>query len=176
MEPAALNRIWKRAEEIRRELLAHFTGSPPDRIDALLGEMSSFCFDEAVAEWRAQERFDDLIDYILYQYADGGGDELWEQVLLDLRQKNDEDRGHRLLEGLYRGRIRKFKSAAENFRRNPTNHFSAAQYLISKGLVMKVLYEHAFLLENKRPDTQNAKLVKVVRKRIESVRSNHSGE
>ena len=121
---------------------------------------------ETLAEWRRQEKYDELIEYILYQYEENGGEEFWQQVLLDLRLKKDEERAHKLLNGLYPKRAEKFWVALKNYKKYPNNHFCAANVAKAKGEVMKVLYEHAFVLENKPEEDQNQELVKLVRKRI----------
>lgn len=74
-------------------------------------------------------------------------------------------RAHRLLDGLYPARAEKFR-ALRNHRKYPDNHFAAASSAKTRGEMMKVLYEHAFLLENKPKEEQNDELVNLVRSRI----------
>ena len=155
MEPDSVNRLVEEAEELRKEVLSCFSGDPPEKIKYLFGDTSFFFQEEALAEWRRQERFDELIEYILYQYEETGGEEFWQQVLLDLRLKKDEARAHKLLNGLYPARAEKYRIAVKNYKKHPENHFSAANCAKAKGEVMKVLYEHAFVLENKAEEEQN---------------------
>jgi len=95
--------------------------------------------------------------------------ELWQQVLLDLRLKKNDRLAHTLLNGLYPARAEKFWVALKNYQDNADNHFSAASYAKAKGEVMTVLYEHAFLLENKPKKEQNQELVNLVRSRITEI-------
>jgi hypothetical protein len=166
MEPEAVNNLVKEAERLREKIKEEAAGNFPQELEHLLDETSVFFQEEILANWRGAERFDELIDYILYEYAEVGGSELWQQVLLDLRLKNDEDRAHKLLDGLYHGRAERFWVALRNVKKHPKNHLGAATCLEAKGLVMAVLYEHAFLLENKPESKQNPERVALVRKRI----------
>lgn len=174
MEPESVNKIAERAEQMRREVMQGFSGNPPELIEYLFGDRSFFFLEEALTEWRRQERFDDLIQYVLYQYADGGSDDFWQQLLLDLTLKNDEQRAHTLLDGLYEGRARKFRTALKNYRKHPDNHLSAAACAVAKGAAMKILYEHAFLLENKPEALQNKERIEMVRARIREILSEKS--
>lgn len=169
MEPESVNALAEEAENMKAEVLQYFSGKPPERIRHLFGDMSFFFQEEVLAEWRKQERFDELIEYILYQYEEGGGEEFWQQVLLDLRLKKDEVRAHRLLDGLYPARAERFWMALQNYRKHPDNHFSAASCAKARGEVMSVLYEHAFLLENKPKEEQNDALISLVRSRISEI-------
>jgi len=169
MEPESVNTLVDEAEKLKKEVLSSFSGKPPEKIEYLFGDMSDFFHEETLAEWRRQERFDELIEYILYQYKEAGGEEFWQLVLLDLRLKKDEIRAHKLLNGLYPARADAFWVALKNYKENPDNHFSASKCAKTKGEVMKVLYEHAFVLENKPNDEQNKELVNLVRSRINEI-------
>lgn len=169
MEPESVNKLVDEADELRKQVLSEFSGKPPEKIEYLFGDMSSFFEEETLAEWRRQERFDELIEYILYQNEETGGEELWQSVLLDLRLKKDETRAHKLLNGLYPARAEAFWVALDNRKKYPENHFSVSNCAIAKGEVMKVLYEHAFVLENKPNEQQNKELVELVRSRINEI-------
>ncbi len=166
MEPEAVNTLVEEAEILRERMREEIGPSVPRELEHLFSETSLFFQEEILSIWRKSARFDELIDYILYQHEEFGGAELWKQVLLDLRLKDDEDRGHRLLDGLYPGRAKKFWAALKNYKRYPDNHLSAAACAEAKGTVMSVLYEHAFLLENKPEQEKNAQRVSLVRTRI----------
>lgn len=169
MEPKFIHTLVVETENLREEVLSSFSGKPPEKIEYLFGNMSDFFQEEVLAEWLRQERFNDLIEYILYQHAESGGEVFWQQVLLDLRLKNDEARAHKLLDGLYPARADVFWAALKNHKKYPENHFSAANCAKAKGEVMKVLYEHAFVLENKSKEEQNQELVNLVRSRINAI-------
>ena len=169
MEPEAVNTLAEEAGKMKEEVLESLSGNPPDQIKYIFSDMSSFFQDEVISKWRIQERFDELIDYILYQHDEHGGENLWQQVLIDLRLKKDEVRGSKLLDGLYPGRVRLFWIALENYKKHPDNHFCAAAFDKAKGEVMKVLYEHSYLLENKVEKEQNLKLVEMTRTKINEI-------
>ena len=171
MEPDAVNKLAEEAEDMKKEVLALFPGKLPSRIKHLFGDMSIFFDEEVISEWRRQERFDELIEYILYQYDERGGEEIWQQVLLDLRIKNDEIRANKLLDGLYLGRAELFWVALKNSNEHPDNHFSAANLAKARGEVMKVLYEQAFIAENKPEEEQDTTQVEKVRSKIQEILS-----
>ncbi|MBB1307812.1 hypothetical protein [Pseudoalteromonas sp. SR43-5] len=171
MEPEALNTLELEAENLKQKVKDDLGENIPKDIEYLFCETAFFFLDEALANWRRFERYDELIEYILWNYKEKGGVEFWKQVLLDLRLKKDEDRAHRLLDGLYAGRSKRFWDALKNFKKHPENHFSAATCAQAKGEVMEVLYEHAFLVENKPEAEQNTERVQLVRQRIWEISS-----
>lgn len=173
MEPAAVDLLEQEAERMKEELLQYFSGKPPERIEHLFSEASFFFQEEILGEWRKQGRYEELVDYILYQHEEAGGEELWQQVLLDLRLRNNEALAHKLLNGLYPARAEKFWVSLKNYKENPENHFSAAACAKAKGEAMKVLYEHAFLLENKPKAAQSQELINLVRSRITEINDEH---
>ena len=166
MEPDSLNTLAKESESLKEEVLASLSGKPPEKLAYLFCDTSYFFTDETLAEWRRQERYDELVEYILFNYEEGGEFHFWKQVLLDLRLRKDEIRAHTMLDGLYPGRLEKFKGALNKLKKHPENHFCIAAFYKAKGDVMDLLYEHAFLLENKPEQDQNRALVDMVRKRI----------
>ncbi|MCG8672617.1 MAG: hypothetical protein MI867_24660 [Pseudomonadales bacterium] len=166
MEPESINRLVKEAEEVKCSVRDRMGDNIALELSHLFDDTCYFFEEYVLGQWQLEKRFDELIDYILYLYADGGGNDFWKQILLDLRQGEDEDRGHKLLDGLYSGRLNQYKIARRNFKKNPNNHFSAAACAEAKGEVMKVLYEHAFLLENKPEHELNHERVALVRERI----------
>ncbi len=166
MEPEALHTLENEVEALKEKVKSELNCDIPEDIEYLFSETAFFFQEEALENWRRSERFDELIDYILWNYAEGGGVDFWKQVLLDLRLKKDEDRAHKLLDGLYYGRASRFWVALKNYRKYPENHLSTAACSEAKGSVMAVLYEHAFLLENKPESEQNRDRVELVRNRI----------
>lgn len=68
MEPKALNTLAKEADELRTNTLETFSGSLPDSIAYIFNDTSEFFEQEVLVIWRMSERFDELIDYILYQH------------------------------------------------------------------------------------------------------------
>ncbi|MBU2985952.1 hypothetical protein KO528_11360 [Saccharophagus degradans] len=166
MEPDAVNTLEVEAEALKQKVINDLGENIPKDIEYLFNETAFFFLEEALANWRRSERYDELIEYILWNYKEKGGVEFWKQVLLDLRLKKDEDRAHKLLDGLYKGRSKRFWVAQKNFKKYPENHFSATACAQAKGEVMEVLYEHAFLLENKPEKEQNNERVQLVRQRI----------
>ncbi len=92
-------------------------------------------------------------------------------MLLDLRLKKDESRALRLLEGLYPGRAEKFWIKVKNAKKFSDNYLSAVGVAIAKGEVMKVLYEHAFILENKPEENRDEQKIQEVQNKINEILS-----
>ena len=171
MEPKALNTLEIEAEALQEKVKSDLGGNIPKDIECLFSATSFFFLEQTLANWRRSERYDELIEYILWNYAERGGAEFWKQVLLDLRLKKDEKRAHRLLDGLYVGRSKRFWEALRNSKKHPENHFAVAACAQVKGEVMEVLYEHAFLLENTPEAEHDIELVQLVRQRIWEISS-----
>ena len=166
MAPKVMDELAEEIAALRREAAAAFPSNLPPWIASILDESSLYLEEQVISKWRRERKYDEVIDYILYQFPDSGGTELWRQVLLDLRLEGHFDRGHRLLEGLFQGRLERFKVAAEKLRQHPENHFALAEASKREGELAEVLYEHAFLLENRPDDEKDTTLVGLVRERI----------
>ena len=169
MEPEVIDTWAKEAEDMNQETLRCFKGKPPKVIEYIFDTKSFFFQEEVLSEWRRQERYDELIEYILYQHEEHGGEKLWQQVLLDLRQKKDEKISFRLLEGLYLGRAKIFWIKLKNAKKYPDNYLCVVDVSIAKGEVMKVLYEHAFILENKPKKDRDERRIEKVRSHIKDI-------
>lgn len=165
-EPEAINTLVAEAQSLKDQISRLFKGQIPSRVEGVFSDMSRFFEEQVLSEWRKAERFDELIDYILYQHEEHGGDDLWPQVLLDLRQRRDEARAVKLLDGLFRARAENYWISFKNHKKHPDNHFCAADLAIRKADVMKVLYEHAFILENKKPENQDLQAIEEIRNKI----------
>lgn len=172
-EPESVNKLTEEAEVLREKTATCFVKDLPDSIQAIFSDMSFFFHEQVAFQWLSEGRYDDLIDYIIYEYEyeEAGGEELWTQLLLELRKKNDESKADRLLDGLYPARLELFVDVVKKLKKKPNNHFGMANVAKARGEVMKVLYEHAFLLENKPKAQQNDDLVKKVRDRIKYIMS-----
>ncbi|MEJ2743804.1 MAG: hypothetical protein P8176_15370 [Gammaproteobacteria bacterium] len=169
MEPDAVNTLADEVESYRLKTLKELPTS--SELRKLYSETSTLPRDEILGRWRLDERFDELVDYVIYQYEEGGGEFFWKQLLLDLRLKKDEGRAFRLLEGLLPKRLDKVKVCSKNLKKYPDNYLSAANLVIAKGEALKVLYEHAYILENKPADQIDKAKVKKVKTQIEKVLS-----
>jgi len=169
LEPQAVNTLVVEAESLKVSVLNQLNGSGARELKHLFNETSLFFQEEVLAQWRIQERYDELIDYILYQYEEHGGESFWSQVLLDLRLKKDEVRAIRMLEGLLPKRLEKVKVCSKNLKKYPNNYLSAASLGIAKGGALKVLYEYAYILENKPADQIEEVKVNKVKTLIEKV-------
>lgn len=168
-EPKCVNKLSEQAEKLRDETASCFVGTLPAAVQSVFSDMSFFFHEQVAFQWLAECKYDDLIDYILYEYEETGGEELWGQLLLELRQNNEEDKADRLLDGLYPARSELLIETVQNLKKEPDNHFGIANVAKARGEVMKVLYEHAFLLENKPKEQQNDVLVNKVRDRIKYI-------
>jgi len=169
MEPESVNKLAEEAEDLRKDVLGLFNGNIPDKIKYLFGDTSFFFEEEIVAEWRRTERFEELVEYLLYQYEESGGEEICAQVLLDLRLKHNVKLAIKLLDGLCRIREEKFWIALKNYKKYPKNHFSKAALCKAKGILMSLLYEYAYILENRPIEQQDKELVESVKIRIDTV-------
>lgn len=152
MEPVAVNTLVDESEALKLSALKGFSGEIPSQLTHLFNETNVFFQEEVLSKWRSLERYDELIDYIVYQYGEKGGEGLWKQVLLGLRLNNDFNRAVRLLDGLLPGRMDLYKVASKNSKKFPNNYLSLASLSVTTGELMKVLYEYAFLLENQSAD------------------------
>ncbi|ABC28907.1 hypothetical protein HCH_02076 [Hahella chejuensis KCTC 2396] len=171
MEPQAVNTLVDEAESLQESVSGQLKGCIPDELKHLFKDTSLFFQEEILAQWRIQERYDELIDYILYQHEEHGGEDFWKQVLLDLRLKKDEVRAFRMLEGLLPKRLDRVKVCSKNLKKYPDNYLSAANLGVAKGEALKVLYEYAYILENKPADQIDKAKVKKVKGQIEKVLS-----
>jgi hypothetical protein len=163
MEPVSVNTLVEESEELKRSVLEGLSGEIPSQLRHLFNETNMFFQDEVLSQWRNLERYDELIDYIVYQYGEQGGEDLWKQVLLDLRLNKDVDKAIRLLDGLLPGRMGLYKSASKNSKKFPNNYLSAVSLSVITGEVMKVLYEYAFLLENQSADMRDEAKIKYIK-------------
>lgn len=171
MEPKAVNTLVREAETLQKAVSKSLNGDIPHEIKHLFKDTSLFFQEEVLAKWRIQERFDELVDYIIYQFEEFGGEELWKQVLLDLRQKKDEKTAFRMLEGLLPGRMDRVKVCSKSLKKYPDNYLSAANLGIAKGEALKVLYEYAYILENKPADHIDKTKVNKIKLQVEKVLS-----
>lgn len=170
MEPKAVNTLVKESENLRLKILNELNTPPPAEISHLFDETSQLFDKEIISSWRLEKRFDELIDYIIYMYGDYGGDEVWMQVLLDLRNFDGGDKkAMRLLEGLLKGRKRKYNSALKLAKKRPDSYFAQMSLAIHKGTLLKILYEYAYLLENKDEKLRDEKIIKSLKQKIESI-------
>lgn len=76
-----------------------------------------------------------------------------------------------MLEGLLPGRMELYKAAVTNRNKYPNNYLSAATLAIVKGEVIKVLYEYAFILENRPVDQIDKEKIKKIRGKMEKILS-----
>ncbi len=169
MEPKAINTLVEEAELLKAKAKKEISNSLPESLQHLFSDNSEFFVDEVLAQWRREERFDELIEYVLYQYSERGGEVFWKQVLLDLRLKKDEERAIQMLEGLIPGRMELCMIAQKNVKRFPDNYLSAANLLIAKGEVLKVFYEMAYILENRSAREIDKKKIASIKSEVEKL-------
>ena len=166
MEPDAINTLVKETESLVRDLRSEFKDGVPDRIKSIFSDTSKYLEVVITDEWRQHKRYDELIEYISYLYGEHGGERLWTQVLLDLRLNGDEKRALRLLGNLCPGREEKFWIAVEKANEFPDNYICKVEVAKKKGDVMKVLYEYAYILENKPSHERNEEEIEEIKERI----------
>ena len=165
----AWDKLAKEAEELRLDTLAQLGEEPPRKIKYLFSDSSRFFEKEVIVNWRETKRFDDLIEYILYNYEDNGGEELWKQILIDLKLSKDEERVHSMLNGLAKGRISLLKIAVENFAKHPNNYLCELDVAVRRAEVLKLLNERAWIAENKQSEEKNMELVNEIRESIREI-------
>jgi len=169
MESKAANTLVKEAEKLKKKAKADLSGNLPAALEHLFSENSLFFDEEILVQWRREERFDELIEYISYQYDERGGEEFWKQVLLDLRLKKEEKKALKLLDDLLPGRMKLLKAAKKSLDKFPSNYLSETTYFIAKGEVLKVLYEYAFIIENKPAEQVNKSDSEKIKKKIQKI-------
>ncbi|WMS88923.1 hypothetical protein [Pleionea litopenaei] len=169
MESKAANTLVKEVEKLKKKAKADLSGNLPAALEHLFSEDSLFFDEEILTQWRRDERFDELIEYVSYQYDERGGEEFWKQVLLDLRLKKEEKKALKLLDGLLPGRMKLLKAAKKNLDKFPGNYLSETTYLVAKGEVLKVLYEYAFIIENKPAEQVNKSDSEKIKKKIQKI-------
>lgn len=150
MSGNVLVKVEKEAADLLHSTRAALDAGTPSVVDGLFGDYSRFFEEEVISSWRKQARYDDLVDYLTSEHQDAGGDDLWKQILLDLRILENWPLAMRLLDGLLAGRVEMAEIKLKNVRRFPGNHLSFANLMIVLGELMKILYEYAYIIENCR--------------------------
>ena len=169
MEPDAVNTLAREAEELRRSVTASLSDGLPEPIQPTFAG-SSTLFDELViAQWRESHRFEELVEYLLYMYSESGGDELWKQVLLDLRLGGETALANKLLDGLFEGRLPAFKGAVRQLKRFPDNYMCSLGVEKARGCLADILYEHAYLAENVPRDAKDLELITRIKNRLAGI-------
>ena len=169
MEPDSVNKILEESESLRKKVLGKLNDLPPEDIKYIFEEYSPFFEQQIFEKWREQERFDELIEYILYNYECDKGEEEWTQVLLDLRLKNDEIRAFKLLQGLIAGRSELFWEAVNRRSKKTKSLFLEMAIAEKKGNLVKVLYEYIFIVENKKEEDKDHFLIEKLHRQIKEV-------
>ena len=91
-------------------------------------------------EWLDNERFDDAITYVLYDYERGGGQEWWNDIRFELEKKKDVNRLHRLFRGLIPGRIDRYKISLPHAHASLAGNMAEA--IEEKGEALRALFEY----------------------------------
>ncbi len=170
MEPKVLETLTKESEELKNKVLYELNNNVPKDIKHFFSDTAEYFRDEILANWRLQKRYDELIEYIHYQYDTGGGEEFWKQVLLDLRAiEKDEKRALRLLQGLLPGRIAMHKATLKKMKQYPDNYILDIGLAKCVGEIMSVYFEIVFILENKPEEFKNQKEIAKVKKEIKKI-------
>jgi len=162
-----LNKLDARALEIRQSAESQIAGKIPDELVGLFSDNSFFFQEEAIADWRRSKKYDELIEYLIERFSDSGGEEMWSQILLDLRLEEEFSKAEELLSGLAKGRKEAVEIAGRNLEKHPNNYLIPVQLAITIGELMKILYEHAFLLENMESSQRDISKIKQIQKDID---------
>jgi hypothetical protein len=170
-EPAALNNLTSERKELANRIRKQLPDVLPQEIEALFNEWSDYFNEQVILRWREEKRFDELIDYLIYQYEIFDGHPPWEQILLDLRLEKDESRAIRLLEGLLKEREKRLRGTLSKLKENPDNLNLQVALTIHKASVLALLAEMEFIIANKPKESIDKAKVESLRKRIKKVQS-----
>jgi len=163
--------IWKildvHASNLKKSAESRLAGNIPDELAGVFSENSYFFTEEAISEWRRAKNYDELIEYLIDRFSDKGGEDLWSQVLLDLRLDAEISKAEKLLIGLAKGRKEAVDIARGKLAKHSGNYLIPVQLAITVGELMKILYEHAFLLENMESSQRDPAKIKGIQKDID---------
>ena len=169
MGPDAVNTAAREAEELRLSVAASLSEELPKSIQPTFGENSTLFDEVVIAQWRVSHRFEELVEYLLYMYAESGGDELWKQVLLDLRMRNEIALANKLLDGLFEGRLPAFKNAVRQLKKFPDNYICSLGVEKARGRLADVLYEQAYLAENVPSDAKDRERIAGIKDKLAAI-------
>jgi len=170
-EPKAINDLALESENLKNQTRDSLPRELPIEIESLFGDWSNHFSDQVIFKWREDKRFDELIDYLLYQYQSFDGHAPWEQILLDLNMEKDKKRAIRLLEGLLKEREKILRSTLKKYKEDPENLGLQVALTIHKASVLKLLAEMEYSLCLKSQDDIDSELLNKLRKRIKKVQN-----
>lgn len=101
-----------------------------------LGEAKQIVF----RNWLQKEYLDELITYVLYNFARGGGFEWWDDIRRLLQEKKDIKRLHRLFRGLIPGRSDRYRIELKYAQKGFVGNMANAA--VAKGELLRVMYEY----------------------------------
>jgi hypothetical protein len=76
-EPKALNTLTEESEELRSRMRSALPDGLPSEVESLFDEFSELFSELTINQWREEKRFDELIDYMVYQYDKFDGHKPW---------------------------------------------------------------------------------------------------
>ena len=168
-EPEALNTLASERAELKirvRELLPE---KLPLEIESAFGDWSEYFTDQVIHQWREDKRFDEIIDYLIYQYDEFDGHKPWGQVLLDLRLNNEKSKAVQLLEGLLMKREKMLISTLSKLKKDPENLNLQVALTIRKASVLSLLAEIEFVIHVKPVEDSYKEQHEKLKRRIKKV-------
>lgn len=145
-EPQALNTLIDESDKLKAQTRKLLPETIPAGIEFIFGDWSDYFTDQILCQWRENKRFDELVDYLIYQYDEFDGHKPWNQVLLDLRLNNKKSLAIRLLEGLLKKREKKLATTLAKLKNEPDNLNVQVALTIHKASVLSLLAEIEVLL------------------------------
>jgi len=152
-ENDAVNTMAREMDELKEKVRLHLLANAPQEVKSAIGDSSRVLLDVVIGNWMKANRFDELIDYIHYQYQDGGGDVLIRELIASLKHNKETDKILSLLDGLLPSRRSAYRVAKKNYKKNPDNYLCYAQCEVAKGDILKLLFEYSMTLVNRLDTT-----------------------
>lgn len=169
IDPEIVETMLQEAEKLRKKYLSDLeNGNTDEVINTLFAEDSPYIARKMMFRWRAEKRYDELIDYIHYYYSYEGGYDLWSQVLLDLEMDKDEEKLFKLLRVLLSGRIETYEETLKRLKKSkPSEAYYYKVCLVACiGEIMEFYWQYVFILENKYEDQKDKKHIERIKKEI----------
>ena len=170
-EPVALNTLVSERNKLEASVRKLLPENLPYEIDLFFGEWPDYFTEQIVFRWRDDKRFDELIDYLVYQYGAFDGHPPWQELLQDLRFEKEEPQAIRLLEGLLKEREKTLEISLSKLEQDPNNLNIQVALTIHKASVLQLLAEMEFVIANKAKEDIDTAKVESLRKRMQRVQS-----
>lgn len=151
-EPKAVDQFADEFDELKKNIRDNLWEGAPEVLVRFSGEYNEMLSFAVIDKWFGEKKYDELIDYILYQLQDEYVDlYLWKiirELVFELNKSDQLKSVNRLLDGLLKSRKKIYKVKKRNYKENPDNYLSYAQVEIGKANMLRLLYEKAWVYLN----------------------------